>query len=209
MDELESVVVFDNEQSQNILRSLDLKKRALNTHVLVTAGAHGILRVYCFEMKGKDASSFTVTSLFSLPLSNLSPNISLSEEIANLKGISRLMFLPQKLLLTAITNDFNFASFSPAQFSSAVEHVQSTEEDSDAVFIRPNELLVSNHGDILDLIPLPVQSTSSVSDSMPVQFRLGLVSNSPQLRIVDEHMKTEVLEGHTDIILAADVSPDG
>lgn len=217
MDELEALVVLDSDASRTVLQSLSLDKKgkaAPQQHVLVTAGAHGVLRVYCFEIKGKDAATFSVTSLFSLPLSLLSSSVSLSEEIAALKGISRLMLHcvsdeSESVRVTALTNDFNFVSFSAAQLAQGVQAIQKQSEDdsNDTVLLKPCELLVSNHGDILDLIRLP--SSSAPSSSSSPAFRLAVVSNSPQLRIVDEQMKTSVLEGHTDIILAADVSPDG
>ena len=41
------------------------------------------------------------------------------------------------------------------------------------------------------------------------KFCLALITNSPQVRIVDESFACSPLDGHTDIVLAADVSPDG
>ncbi len=208
MDELEGVVIFDIEKSQEILKGLEISKRkgSANPLVLATAGAQGILRLYSFEMKGKDLSSFSVVSLFNLPLSNIPPTSSLAEEIATLKGISRLLLFNDKVRVMAITNDFNFASFTPAQLNVGVMKMKNSGvDDSDSVYLKPSDLLISNHGDILDIIRLP----PAADDSSGMKFRMGLVSNSPQLRIVDQNLNTEVLEGHTDIILAADVSPDG
>jgi hypothetical protein len=209
MDELEAVVVFDHDKSLDILKGLEITKKrgSVSPLVLVTAGAHGVLHVYSFEMKGKDISSFSVVSLFNIPLSNIPSNVTLADEIATLKGISRLMLVKSGSGVMAITNDFNFAAYTSSQLNVGVNKIKNASaDDSDYVYIKPQELLISNHGDILDIIRLPSRSNQ---DSNHVQFRMGLVSNSPQLRIVDQNLHTEVLEGHTDIILAADVSPDG
>ena len=41
------------------------------------------------------------------------------------------------------------------------------------------------------------------------RYLVALVTNSPQVRIVDEKFRCFPLDGHTDIVLAADVTPDG
>ena len=41
------------------------------------------------------------------------------------------------------------------------------------------------------------------------KFLLAIITNSSQIRLVDESFSCTPLDGHTDIVLAADVSPDG
>ena len=100
-----------------------------------------------------------------------------------------------------------------------------------AADVRPSRLLVGSHGEILDMVAIPMSTLPSPSTPPPssssssssavtsnssdvaavatLRFRLALVTNSPQLRIVDERFSCTVLEGHRDIVLAVDVSPDG
>ena len=48
-----------------------------------------------------------------------------------------------------------------------------------------------------------------MSDNDEVKFRIALVTNSVQVRILDESFACSTLSGHTDIVLAVDASPDG
>lgn len=206
MEELEAVVIFNEEMSKTVLNGLvsggqKKKSKTSDQSVLVTAGAQGILRVYSFEMKGKDVSTFSITHLYNLPLSQLSNISNVAQEIAALKGVSSLLVNSEESKLTAITNDFNFCTFDMEQFH---ELVQAVKADKD-ISLRPKELVVSNHGDVLDMIRIPHSSEATSA----LNYKLALVTNSPQLRIIDEKLNCVVLEGHTDIILSADVSPDG
>lgn len=207
MEELEAVVMFTDDMSRTVLNGIvtpnpkGKKTKLIEQQVVVTAGAQGMLRVYAFEMKGKDTSTFSITHLYNLPLSHLNTLSNVAKEIAALRGISSLLVNAADSRLTAITNDFNFCSFDMVQLH---ELVQAAKADKDIV-MRPKELVVSNHGDILDMIRIPNSSEAGAG----LNYKLALVTNSPQLRIIDEKMNCVVLEGHSDIILSADVSPDG
>lgn len=97
--------------------------------------------------------------------------------------------------------------------------------------IEPSKLLIGSHGEILDMVIIPsppcnqstnttatsTTNTTSVSRSISEeekelllpQFKLALITNSNQVRIVDERFTCSILEGHKDIVLSVDVSPDG
>jgi WD40 repeat protein len=72
--------------------------------------------------------------------------------------------------------------------------------------LASTKLLIGNHGDILDILKIPSSPSSSSGE---LQFKVALVSNSHQLRILNEHLSCQILDGHQDIILSVDVSPDG
>lgn len=65
-------------------------------------------------------------------------------------------------------------------------------------------MLIGSHGDILDMVRIPT-TEGQVSDD----YDLALVTNSPQLRLMNRAFDCRVVEGHQDIILAVDVSDDG
>jgi U3 small nucleolar RNA-associated protein 13 len=52
-------------------------------------------------------------------------------------------------------------------------------------------------------------SASATHPDPSDHFHLALITNSPQVRLVDGAFACTPLDGHTDIVLAADVSPDG
>ena len=62
--------------------------------------------------------------------------------------------------------------------------------------------VVGNFDDILDLVLIP-------SDTENSDLSVAVISNSNQVRIMDDSFASSPLDGHTDIVLAADASPDG
>ena len=62
--------------------------------------------------------------------------------------------------------------------------------------------IVGNNDDILDLLILPTSSSTP-------GIQMALVTNSNQVRIIQEDFSSSPLEGHTDIVLAVDCSPNG
>ncbi len=72
------------------------------------------------------------------------------------------------------------------------------------MYLKPQKLLIGSHGDILDIAV--IASSSSENNNT---FSVALVTNSPQLRIMNESFSCRILEGHSDIILCVDSSPDG
>jgi U3 small nucleolar RNA-associated protein 13 len=84
--------------------------------------------------------------------------------------------------------------------------VLSSSSTTPSTTVSPNSLLIGSHGDILDMITIPSATSAAVTGS----GKMAVVTNSPQLRILTTStMQCEVLEGHSDIILAVDVSSDG
>jgi hypothetical protein len=130
------------------------------------------------------------------------------------------------------TNDYQIYRYSLEQLCDYVQQFQQKNEFSSfhigsnkatttsssvsSLKITPKQLLIGNHGDILDIVKLPVSSSSSTSSSSSngsigdYHFNIALVTNSHQLRIINEQLNScTILEGHSDIILSVDVSPDG
>ena len=75
--------------------------------------------------------------------------------------------------------------------------------------LKVSRKIVGYHDDILDMVVIPKQKTDGVEVEFEVD-RIALVSNSTQVRIVcTGDMTCESYDGHSDVILAVDVSPDG
>jgi hypothetical protein len=70
--------------------------------------------------------------------------------------------------------------------------------------IEPSRLLIGSQGEILDMALIPQVDGNNSSG-----FKLALITNSPQVRIIDETFSCAVLEGHRDIVLCVDATPDG
>lgn len=62
--------------------------------------------------------------------------------------------------------------------------------------------IVGNFDDILDLVLIP-------SEHSNISSKVAVISNSNQVRIMDDSFASSPLDGHSDIVLAADASPDG
>jgi hypothetical protein len=95
--------------------------------------------------------------------------------------------------------------------------------------------LIGANDDILDLALLPSFSSSSYDqkddddisaekdetqkdaivssneedDGSNVKFRVAVITNSNEVRIMNEGFSCRSLNGHTDIVLSVDASPDG
>lgn len=69
-------------------------------------------------------------------------------------------------------------------------------------------MLIGSQGEILDMALIPRRDASS-SSSSGSGFQLALITNSTQVRILDEKFNCAVLEGHRDIVLCVDATPDG
>lgn len=52
-------------------------------------------------------------------------------------------------------------------------------------------------------------SSSSSSSSVSSTYALGVVTNSAQVRLIDNDFNCLSLNGHADIVLCIDVTPDG
>jgi len=80
---------------------------------------------------------------------------------------------------------------------------KAAEEPSARGPVLPSKLLVGSHGDVLDMAALPLVGQSIHA------FQLALITNSIQVRVVDQDFSCWVLDGHRDIVLSVDASPDG
>lgn len=96
----------------------------------------------------------------------------------------------------------------PSVYSDALaQHMDLLRAKTAAVSSRgpvlPSKLLVGSHGDVLDMVALPLDGQSIRA------FQLALITNSVQVRVVDQAFSCWVLDGHRDIVLSIDASPDG
>ena len=75
--------------------------------------------------------------------------------------------------------------------------------------IDPSRLLIGSQGEIFDMALIPQQRGESSQLTSNSSFKLAMITNSTQVRIVDEKFNCVVLEGHRDIVLCVDATPDG
>lgn len=204
MEELEGVVLLNEAHSALLLGSAAPKSKGVRYHVLVTAGEAGVLKFFKVSMGGS-AESFEITALLHFPLSSAarygiadttvtSRN---TAEAESLSGVSSLHYLPLTGEVLSVTKDYNLCSYSVVAF------VQQLAKSAER--IEPSKLLIGSQGEILDMALIP-NSSSNASGS---GFKLALVTNSTQVRIINESFSCSLLEGHKDIVLCVDVSPDG
>jgi len=204
MEELEGVILLNEAHSALLLGSAASKSKGVRQHVLVTAGAAGVLKFFKVSMAGS-AESFEISALLHFPLSSAarygiadtavtSRN---TAEAESLSGVSSLHYLPLTGEVLSVTKDYNLCAYSIAAF------VQQLAKGSNER-LEPSKLLIGSQGEILDMALIPNSSDASGSG-----FKLALVTNSTQVRIINERFSCSLLEGHKDIVLCVDVSPDG
>ena len=113
------------------------------------------------------------------------------------------------------TNKYHLTDTIPyrSSFQAQLEQQQGSTSTSDHTRIEPSKLLIGSQGEILDmsLIPGSPATTPSVEDETTNSptFQLALITNSTQVRIVNDKFHCTVLEGHRDIVLCVDAMPDG
>lgn len=209
MEELEAVVVLDSNISRDILRrcGLQLQKTLTLVNVIVTAGEKGVLKFSAVTMTGKDASTFNYTYLFQLPLSSLNTAATTREsEASQLRGVSQLLYLPNAQELVACTRDHNIIVHSLQRIAGQAEQLV----DGQTQAVRPLRVLIGNHGDILDLVRIPqIADETAKAEEAESRYELAVITNSPQLRLMNRRFECQVVEGHEDIVLSVDVSEDG
>lgn len=218
MEELEGVVTLSREHSKELLgEAAPLKKvggmssGASGPFVLLCAGEKGIVRLFNVSCKNRDAASFSITPLleFSLKVSPLASSISPSSASASsLSSVVSLIYLPKKKEIMAVTQDYNLCFYS---LSSIQSQIKASGSGAAQQFLKPQKLLIGSHGDILDMSLLPARVANNTSDrSVNMDgYELALVTNSSQVRIIDDSFSCRLLEGHTDIVLSVSSSPDG
>ena len=98
----------------------------------------------------------------------------------------------------------------------------------DSPILNERRQLVGFHDDILDMKFVPsllnnrglfdcfgssssssAASSSSSSGLVAPKYALGVVTNSAQVRLIDNDFNCLSLNGHADIVLCIDVTPDG
>ena len=154
-----------------------------------------------------------------------------SSHASQLQAVTSLMYLPIKGSIVAVTADFNFCSVKILQpKTSEFEDKQSSSSVDFSNCLEFEKLVVGCNDEILDIAILPSpkndhsflvgqdENTSFGEVSVVEQidglvhlrpFKIAVITNSAQVRIMDESFKCVCLEGHLDIVLALDVSPDG
>lgn len=211
MEELEGVVLLNEAHSTQLLSSINSAiPKGSRAHVLVTAGGSGVLKFFKVTLSAKDSSAFEITALLHFPLSSaarhgldLSSTASANSreaEAATLHGVASLHYLPLTGEVLSVTKDYNLCSYSIASFATQLANNLSNTVSR----LEPSKLLIGSQGEILDMALIP-NPNANVGSS----FKLALITNSTQVRIVDERFNCSVLEGHKDIVLCVDVSPDG
>jgi hypothetical protein len=205
---------------------------AARAFVLVCAGEKGVVKFFSVAYKGsKDAASFAITPLVQFSLKN-APLSSVGGGAANLASslaaVAALSYMQKSEQLLVATQDYNLCFYSlssvkdlikasaAAGAGAAVEDASSAASANSHLRVKPGKLLIGSHGDILDMALLPARrsssdgsSNSSSSSSATGAYELALVTNSSQVRIVDEAFSCRLLEGHSDIVLSVGCSPDG
>lgn len=218
MEELEGVILLNEAHSAQILQSSAegyTKSAATRAHVLVTAGEQGVLKFFKVTL-GREADSFAISPLLHFALSSAQRNGALSEaasssssarnaEAATLQAVSSLHYLPLTGEVLSVTKDYNLCSYAVSSF--AQQLVNQRASASTAVpRIEPSKLLIGSQGEILDMALIPSKDKNNSTAS---GFKLALITNSTQVRIINEQFSCSLLEGHKDIVLCVDVSPDG
>ena len=74
-----------------------------------------------------------------------------------------------------------------------------------------NRQIVGCNDDILDIAFIPKYSDDDEDDYIKNsdEFTLAMATNSPLVRLMDESFSCSLLDGHTDIVLSVDASPNG
>lgn len=151
-----------------------------------------------------------MTPLFQISLGE--QNQKKHENIKN--AISHLFYSEKRDELLVINEDYLISHYSLNQLVSLSESaynikLKNSEESNEIFFknFKPNKLVIGHFGEILDLINVNI-SSDKIQHEEP-NFKVAIVSNSPQIRTIDNFGNTNIYDGHTDIILAADVSPCG
>lgn len=213
MEELEGVVLLNEEHSAQLLSATATpasKAKNTHTHVLVTAGEAGVLKFFKVLMVGSNVDTFEISALLHFPLSSAarygssndtSVNSRNTAEAESLNGVSSLHYLPLSGEVLSVTKDYNLCSYAVSAFAQQLS-INSGSAASEGR-IEPSKLLIGSQGEILDMALIPSSGAASSG------FKLALVTNSTQVRIINERFSCSLLEGHKDIVLCVDVSPDG
>lgn len=199
LDAVEGIVWLNAEQS-NLVDPSASTSTASSQHTLVVA-AGSSLRLFRVVFEGNAVSSFCcealyVLDLFSTPAVELVDTCPMGD--GAIKGTSVVPFTAQTSIvslhycekaaqLVVASSEHNLHSYSL--------RAPTPELPGRLAFSRQ---LVGSCGDILDLAILP--------ESSP--FVLAMASNSSQVRLLDKHLQSVPLIGHSDIVLSVVACPE-
>jgi len=119
-------------------------------------------------------------------------------------SISTLMYLPTSGEIIAATADYNFNSYTIDSITSILNN----DNNDNKKHILPTRQVVGCNDDILDIAFVP-KSDNDDDISSTNKFTVAMVTNSPQVRLMDESFSCSLLDGHSDIVLSVDASPTG
>lgn len=195
MEELEAVCILPDEKGFELLgegsQSLESRKRkfrSTGTHVIITGGERGVLRFFKFSIKAHDKQSFQIEPLLQVNAANGS--ISASDIEKSHFGLKTIDFLPKSSDLVVTTADNAVIYFNINQN------------------VKRRHQLMGSFDEILDMAILREGGGEDNQDEA-TPYRIAVVSNSPQVQILDSLSRTENLLGHEDVVLSVDASPDG
>jgi U3 small nucleolar RNA-associated protein 13 len=196
MEEIEGVQILKDEHSSQILKINSKSNKAKDSKV-----QNGIVKIYKIEMTGKDKSTFAYELLLQIPLSNFA-------NVGQSNSISTLLYLPVTGEIIAATADYNFNSYTIDSISSIYN---GTDDNKSRVIA--NRQIVGCNDDILDITFIPRYTNNDDEDDdcnkNSNEFTLAMATNSPLVRLMDESFSCSLLDGHTDIVLSVDASPNG
>mmetsp|Transcript_11269 Transcript_11269/g.16966 ORF Transcript_11269/g.16966 Transcript_11269/m.16966 type:complete len:841 (-) Transcript_11269:67-2589(-) len=209
-EELESAVILSRVHTRSLLQQFESDViDGTTSYVLLTAGEKGLIKFYRFQMKANNVASFKINLLMQLPLSQ-----HCTRPIAALEYSGH----SEDGDLWVVAVDHSIYSFNmSAVKKNLVEEIESKTSTDEHLSLtaQPDRLLVGNQGEILDMVCVPARLSTNKEDSEEeVQERvvreLVVVTNSPHVRVMDtDTLQCRYLEAHTDIVLSADVGPDG
>ena len=120
--------------------------------------------------------------------------------------------------LVVVTADHNFITY----------ELNNLSKSNELVTLESVRNVIGFNDDILDIAYVPRESDEDVVDyevdrvgsngksdtndgphTKNHKYLLALITNSPQVKLIDENYESMHLDGHTDIVLAVDVAPNG
>jgi hypothetical protein len=90
--------------------------------------------------------------------------------------------------------------------------------------LQKKRQFVGFNDDILDLIWIPqprsedqdtdikdTEGEAAVAEipAAEINYKLAVITNSSQIKVFNQNFEAELMDGHEDIVLAGDVTPDG
>ena len=218
MEELSSACLLNVEDSASILSSVSGKKEKFSSpsdpgvNILITAGQGGLLRLFRVEMNGKDVSSFSCVPVTQVgPYDDVMERADYSNE---LNSINAMHYLPLHHHIVSMTADYNIMSY---QLAKGGKKKNLDIAGGRALWLHRH--LIGCNDDILDMAVLNPSNDNDEgrkdtsdenSDHTHHRTKFAVVTNSAQVRLMDgSNFECASLNGHSDIVLAIDATPDG